>query len=51
MRKKTVMRLVNTLNNLEFTQVILEASQEENAPVILGVSEGAARYMSGFIQL
>ena len=39
------------LNNLEFTQAILEASQEENAPVILGVSEGAARYMSGFIQL
>ena len=36
------------LNNLEFTQAILEASQEENAPVILGVSEGAARYMSGF---
>lgn len=26
------------LNNLEFTQAILEASQEENAPVILGVS-------------
>ena len=25
------------LNNLEFTQAILEASQEENAPVILGV--------------
>lgn len=36
------------LNNLEFTQAILEASQEENAPVILGVSEGAARYMGGF---
>ena len=36
------------LNNLEFTQAILEASQEENAPVILGISEGAARYMSGF---
>ncbi len=33
------------INNLEFTQAILEASQEENAPVILGVSEGAARYM------
>ena len=44
---ETVMRLV-ILNNLEFTQAILEASQEENAPVILGVSEGAARYMSGF---
>lgn len=37
------------LNNLEFTQAILQASQEENAPVILGVSEGAARYMGGFI--
>ncbi|MEH7415908.1 class II fructose-bisphosphate aldolase [Neobacillus drentensis] len=36
------------LNNLEFTQAILQAAQEENAPVILGVSEGAARYMSGF---
>ena len=36
------------INNLEFTQAILEASQEENAPVILGISEGAARYMSGF---
>ncbi|EGQ0399330.1 fructose-bisphosphate aldolase [Staphylococcus pseudintermedius] len=36
------------LNNLEFTQAILQASQEENAPVILGVSEGAARYMGGF---
>ncbi|UBH12930.1 class IIb fructose-bisphosphate aldolase FdaB [Macrococcus armenti] len=36
------------LNNLEFTQAILSASQEENAPVILGVSEGAAKYMGGF---
>ncbi|EKI4474617.1 fructose-bisphosphate aldolase [Staphylococcus pseudintermedius] len=36
------------LNNLEFTQAILQASQEENAPVILGVSEGAARYTGGF---
>ncbi|MHC0551730.1 class II fructose-bisphosphate aldolase [Salinicoccus sp. CNSTN-B1] len=35
------------VNNLEFAQAILTASQEENAPVILGVSEGAARYMSG----
>jgi fructose-bisphosphate aldolase class II len=33
------------LNNLEFTQAILLA---ENSPVILGVSEGAARYMAGF---
>ncbi|MEH7082333.1 class II fructose-bisphosphate aldolase [Neobacillus drentensis] len=36
------------LNNLEFTQAILQAAQAENSPVILGVSEGAARYMSGF---
>lgn len=36
------------LNNLEFTQAILLAAQEENSPVILGVSEGAARYMGGF---
>jgi fructose-bisphosphate aldolase, class II len=36
------------INNLEFTQAILQAAQEENSPVILGVSEGAARYMGGF---
>ncbi|WP_462410214.1 class II fructose-bisphosphate aldolase [Neobacillus sp. Marseille-QA0830] len=36
------------INNLEFTQAILQAAQEENSPVILGVSEGAGRYMSGF---
>lgn len=36
------------LNNLEFTQAILQAAKEENSPVILGVSEGAARYMGGF---
>jgi fructose-bisphosphate aldolase, class II len=36
------------LNNLEFTQAILLAAQEENSPVILGVSEGAGRYMGGF---
>ncbi|WP_414047213.1 class IIb fructose-bisphosphate aldolase FdaB [Macrococcus equi] len=36
------------LNNLEYTQAILGATQEENAPVILGVSEGAAKYMGGF---
>jgi len=33
------------MNNLEFTQAIIEAAQEENSPVILGVSEGAAKYM------
>lgn len=36
------------LNNLEFTQAILAAAQEENSPVILGVSEGAGRYMGGY---
>lgn len=36
------------LNNLEFTQAILQAAQQERSPVILGVSEGAARYMGGF---
>lgn len=36
------------LNNLEFTQAILQAAQEENSPVICGVSEGAARYMGGY---
>jgi len=36
------------LNNLEFTQAILMAAQSEKSPVILGVSEGAAKYMGGF---
>lgn len=36
------------LNNLEYTQAILQAAEEEKSPVILGVSEGAARYMGGF---
>lgn len=36
------------VNNLEYAQAILQASENEKAPVILGVSEGAARYMSGF---
>ncbi len=36
------------LNNLEYTQAILQAAQEEQSPVILGVSEGAGRYMGGF---
>ncbi|GKV69134.1 fructose-bisphosphate aldolase [Sporosarcina sp. NCCP-2716] len=36
------------LNNLEYTQAILKAAQAEQSPVILGVSEGAARYMGGF---
>ncbi|OMF30063.1 fructose-1,6-bisphosphate aldolase, class II [Paenibacillus sp. FSL H8-0548] len=36
------------INNLEWTQAILDAAQTEKSPVILGVSEGAARYMGGF---
>ncbi|KEQ17430.1 class II fructose-1,6-bisphosphate aldolase [Endozoicomonas numazuensis] len=36
------------INNLEWTQAILTAAQKTQSPVILGVSEGAARYMSGF---
>jgi fructose-bisphosphate aldolase class II len=36
------------INNLEFTQAILQAAQEEKSPVILGVSEGAGRYIGGF---
>src|SRR5690625_2603446 len=36
------------VNNLEYAQAILEAAEEERSPVILGVSEGAARYMGGY---
>lgn len=36
------------INNLEWTQAILNAAEAEKSPVILGVSEGAARHMSGF---
>ena len=36
------------INNLEWTKAILLTAQELNAPVILGVSEGAAKYMTGF---
>jgi fructose-bisphosphate aldolase class II len=36
------------LNNLEFTQAILQAAEDERAPVILGVSESAGKYMGGF---
>ncbi|MEG0678224.1 MAG: class II fructose-1,6-bisphosphate aldolase [Carnobacterium sp.] len=35
------------INNLEWTQAVLEAAQAENSPVILGVSEGAGKYMGG----
>ncbi|MFA6827891.1 MAG: class II fructose-1,6-bisphosphate aldolase [Bacilli bacterium] len=36
------------INNLEWTKTILKVSEELNSPVILGVSEGAAKYMGGF---
>lgn len=36
------------INNLEWTQAILKAAEAEKSPVILGVSEGAAKYMGGF---
>lgn len=36
------------INNLEFTQAILQAAEAEKSPVILGVSEGAGRYIGGF---
>lgn len=36
------------INNLEFTQAILQAAETEKSPVILGVSEGAGRYIGGF---
>lgn len=35
-------------NNLEWTMAILEEAQSLNSPVIIGVSEGAAKYMGGF---
>lgn len=35
------------INNLEWTQAVLTAAQENNSPVILGVSEGAGKYMGG----
>lgn len=35
------------INNLEWTQAVLEAAQAEKSPVILGVSEGAGKYMGG----
>ena len=36
------------INNLEWTKAILQTAQELNAPVILGVSEGAGKYMCGY---
>ena len=36
------------INNLEWTKSILAVAQEMNSPVILGVSEGAGKYMTGY---
>lgn len=36
------------INNLEWTKAILLTAQELNSPVILGVSEGAGKYMCGY---
>src|SRR5690554_534859 len=36
------------INNLEWIKAVLEVVKELNSPVILGVSEGAAKYMRGY---
>ena len=36
------------INNLEWTRFILEECEKQNYPVILGVSEGAVKYMGGY---
>ncbi len=36
------------INNLEWTKAILLTAQEQQSPVILGVSEGAGKYMCGY---
>lgn len=36
------------INNLEWTKYILEECQNNNSPVILGVSQGAGKYMGGY---
>ena len=36
------------INNLEWTKAILQTAQDLNSPVILGVSEGAGKYMTGY---
>ncbi len=36
------------INNLEWTKAALLTAQECNSPIILGVSEGAGKYMTGF---
>ncbi len=36
------------INNMEWVKAVLIAAEESNSPVILGVSEGAAKYMMGY---
>ena len=36
------------INNMEWTKAILLAAEEAKSPVMLGVSEGAGKYMCGF---
>lgn len=36
------------INNLEWTKAVLLTAQEQKSPVILGVSEGAGKYMTGY---
>lgn len=36
------------INNLEWTKAVVLTAQENNSPVILGVSEGAGKYMGGY---
>ena len=36
------------INNLEWAKAILQTAQENNSPVILAVSEGAGKYMTGY---
>ena len=37
------------INNLEWTKAILQTAEELHAPVMLGVSEGANKYMTGYL--
>ena len=36
------------INNLEWTKAVLSTAQEMNSPILIAVSEGAAKYMTGF---
>ena len=36
------------INNLEWTKAVLKGAQEKNSPIIVQVSEGAGKYMSGY---